>query len=378
MVIPELECLTCLCGQTACRRARTSRLKRPASFRTRAASSRRCTAAGSGRCASTPGSGRPRSPTQRYRYLLAQGVSGLSVAFDLPTQMGYDSDHPLAAGEVGRGRRGDRLDRGHGGAVRRHPARPRVDLDDHQRHGDHPAGDLRRRRAAAGRRRRGSCRARFRTTSSRSTSRAAPTSTRRAPSLRIVTDIFAYCERELPNWNTISISGYHIREAGSTAVQEVAFTLANAIAYVAGGRRRGTRRRPLRPAPVVLLQRAQRLPRGGRQVPRGAPAVGAHHARAVRRARTRAPCSCASTRRRPAARSPPSSRTTTSSAWRSRRWPRCWAARSRCTATAATRRWHCRPRRRRASPCGRSRSSPRSPAWPTRSTRWAAPGRSRR
>ena len=87
----------------------------------------------------------------------------------------------------------------------------------------------------------------------------------------------------MPQWNTISISGYHIREAGSTAVQEVAFTLANAIAYVAGGRRRRPRRQRVRPAAVVLLQRAQRLPRGDRQVPRRAAAVGAHHARPLRR-----------------------------------------------------------------------------------------------
>ena len=87
----------------------------------------------------------------RYRYLLAQGVSGLSVAFDLPTQMGYDSDHPLAAGRSRPGRRRDRLDRRHGGAVRRHPARPRLDVDDHQRHGHHPAVALHRRRATPGR-----------------------------------------------------------------------------------------------------------------------------------------------------------------------------------------------------------------------------------
>ena len=102
-------------------------------------------------------------------------------------------------------------------------------------------------------------------------------------SLRIVTDIFAWCERELPNWNTISISGYHIREAGSTAVQEVAFTFANAIAYRRGGARGRARRQPARPAAVVLLCRAQRLHRGGREVPRGAPALGAPHARPVRR-----------------------------------------------------------------------------------------------
>ena len=103
------------------------------------------------------------------------------------------------------------------------------------------------------------------------------------PSLRLVTDILAFGERELPHWNTISISGYHIREAGSTAVQEVAFTFANAIAYVQAALRRRSRREPVRPAAVVLLQRAQQFPRGDREVPRGAAAVGADHARPVRR-----------------------------------------------------------------------------------------------
>ena len=95
-------------------------------------------------------------------------------------------------------RRRHRLDRGHGRAVRRHPARRGLDVDDDQRDGDHPAGALRRRRQAAGRAARDARRARCRTTSSRNTSRAAPTSIRPAPSLRIVTDIFAFCERELP------------------------------------------------------------------------------------------------------------------------------------------------------------------------------------
>ena len=178
------------------------------------------------------GFGTAAESNQRYRYLLGQGVSGLSVAFDLPTQMGYDSDHALAAGEVGRV--GVAIDSIEDMAELFDgiPLDQRLDVDDDQRDGDHPARALRRGGAAAGRRASERCRARSRTTSSRSTSRAAPTSIRRAPSLRIVTDIFAYCERELPNWNTISISGYHIREAGSTAVQEVAFTFANAIAYV--------------------------------------------------------------------------------------------------------------------------------------------------
>ena len=169
---------------------------------------------------------------RRYRYLLAQGVSGLSVAFDLPTQMGYDSDHPLAQGEVGKvGVAIDSLD-DMARALRRHSARPRLDVDDHQRDGDHPAGAVRRGRRGG------------RTSPRRSLSGTIQNDILKEyvargtyiypprASLRIVTDIFAYCARELPNWNTISISGYHIREAGSTAVQEVAFTFAHAIAYV--------------------------------------------------------------------------------------------------------------------------------------------------
>src|SRR6187397_2978951 len=167
----------------------------------------------------------------RYRYLLDQGVTGLSVAFDLPTQMGYDSDHQLAAGEVGRV--GVAIDSIEDMAM----LFEAIPLDRvstsmtinstaiillalyvavARRHGvalDKISGtvqnDILKEYIARG------------------TYIYPP-----RHSLRIVTDIFAWCERELPNWNTISISGYHIREAGSTAVQEVAFTLAHGIAYV--------------------------------------------------------------------------------------------------------------------------------------------------
>jgi len=167
----------------------------------------------------------------RYRYLLAQGVSGLSVAFDLPTQMGYDSDHALAAGEVGRV--GVAID----------------SIDDMSALFDGiPLGDVSTSMTinataiillslyVAVARRQGVALDRLSGTIqndilkeyiARGTYIYPP-----RHSLRIVTDIFAWCEREVPNWNTISISGYHIREAGSTAVQEVAFTLANGIAYV--------------------------------------------------------------------------------------------------------------------------------------------------
>ena len=177
------------------------------------------------------GFGDARESNRRYRFLLEQGQTGLSVAFDLPTQMGYDSDHPMAFGEVGKV--GVAID----------------SLDDMELLFDRiPLGEV--------------------STSMTINSTAAillamyiavgekqgvPAESLNgtiqndilkeyiargtyiyppAPSMRIITDIFAYCKDRVPRWNTISISGYHIREAGSTAAQEIAFTLANGIAYV--------------------------------------------------------------------------------------------------------------------------------------------------
>ncbi len=102
------------------------------------------------------------------------------------------------------------------------------------------------------------------------------------PSMRLTTDTFRYASARLPRFNTISISGYHIREAGSTAVQELAFTLANGIAYVEAAIAAGPEGRRVRGAAVVLLQRPQRRVPGDREVPRRPPAVGAHHARPLR------------------------------------------------------------------------------------------------
>jgi methylmalonyl-CoA mutase N-terminal domain/subunit len=168
---------------------------------------------------------------KRYQYLLAQGVSGLSVAFDLPTQMGYDSDHPLAAGEVGRV--GVAIDSIEDMAA----LFDRIPLErvSTSMTINATAIILLSLYVAVAKRQGVPVRALSGTIQNdilkeyvaRGTYIYPP-----RPSLRIVTDIFAFCERELPNWNTISISGYHIREAGSTAVQEVAFTFANAIAYV--------------------------------------------------------------------------------------------------------------------------------------------------
>jgi len=167
----------------------------------------------------------------RYRYLLGQGVSGLSVAFDLPTQMGYDSDHPLAEGEVGRV--GVAID----------SVEDMAALFDGIPLGSVSTSMTINATAAillslyiAVARRQGVPAASLSGTIQNDIlkeyiARGTYIYPPRA-SLRIVTDIIAFCERDLPNWNTISISGYHIREAGSTAVQEVAFTLANGIAYV--------------------------------------------------------------------------------------------------------------------------------------------------
>ncbi len=168
---------------------------------------------------------------RRYRYLLANGVSGLSVAFDLPTQMGYDSDHPLAAGEVGRvGVAIDSIE----DMARLFDEIP-LDRVSTSMTINATAIILLSLYVAVARRQGVELTTLTGTIQNdilkeyvaRGTYIYPP-----RPSLRIVTDIFAFCERELPNWNTISISGYHIREAGSTAVQEVAFTFAHAIAYV--------------------------------------------------------------------------------------------------------------------------------------------------
>jgi methylmalonyl-CoA mutase N-terminal domain/subunit len=168
---------------------------------------------------------------RRYRYLLAQGVSGLSVAFDLPTQIGYDSDHPLAAGEVGRvGVAIDSLDDMatlfDGIPLDRVSTSMTINATAIIMLALYVA--VGRKQGIAPRQLSGTIQNDvLKEYVARGTYIYPP-----AASLRIITDIFAFCEREVPQWNTISISGYHIREAGSTAVQEVAFTFANAIAYV--------------------------------------------------------------------------------------------------------------------------------------------------
>jgi methylmalonyl-CoA mutase N-terminal domain/subunit len=177
------------------------------------------------------GFGSAEQSNARYRYLLAHGVTGLSVAFDLPTQMGYDSDHPLAAGEVGRvGVAIDSLE-DMAGLLDTIP----LDRVSTSMTINATAIILLSLYIAVARRQNVARSSLSGTIQNDILKEYIARGTYIYPpraSLRIVTDIFAFCERELPHWNTISISGYHIREAGSTAMQEVAFTFANAIAYV--------------------------------------------------------------------------------------------------------------------------------------------------
>lgn len=177
------------------------------------------------------GFGTAEESNQRYRYLLSQGITGLSVAFDLPTQLGLDADHPLAAGEVGRV--GVAI-----GSLRdmeRLFDRIRLDQVSTSMTINSTASTLLALYVLVADAQ-GANRAKLSGTIqndilkeyiARGTYIYPP-----RPAMRIITDVFAWAGRELPEWNTISISGYHIREAGSTAAQEIAFTLANAIAYI--------------------------------------------------------------------------------------------------------------------------------------------------
>jgi methylmalonyl-CoA mutase N-terminal domain/subunit len=177
------------------------------------------------------GMGTADDTNRRFRYLLEHGQTGLSTAFDLPTQMGYDSDHPLAEGEVGKtGVAIDSIDDMHrlfdgipldqvSTSMTINATAPILLLLYELVAAERGVGavdlqgtvqnDLLKEYAARG------------------TYIYPP-----GPSMRLITDLFAYCGEHIPRWNTISISGYHMREAGATAAQEIAFTLANGIAYV--------------------------------------------------------------------------------------------------------------------------------------------------
>ena len=168
---------------------------------------------------------------ERYRYLISQGISGLSVAFDLPTQMGYDSDHALALGEVGKAgvpirsladmeRLFDKIPLGQVSTSMTINATATILLAFYVAAARRQGADLQVLRGTVQN-------DILKEYVARGTYIYPPKS-----SMRIVTDLFAWTSRETPKWNPISISGYHMREAGATAVQEIAFTLGNAAAYI--------------------------------------------------------------------------------------------------------------------------------------------------
>jgi len=184
------------------------------------------------------GFGSAEETNRRYRYLLEQGQTGLSVAFDLPTQMGYDADAPTAYGEVGKVGvsissvddlaallDGIPLDRVSTSMTINATASILLGL----------YLVLGERQGVAAERLTGTVQNDIlKEYIARGTYIYPP-----GPSIRLITDLFAFCRERLPHWNTISVSGYHLREAGSTAVQEVAFTLSNAIAYLTAAREAG-------------------------------------------------------------------------------------------------------------------------------------------
>ncbi len=219
----------------------------PASSRTRAASGPTATATRPWTMRQYAGFGSAEETNERFRLLLERGQTGLSVAFDLPTQLGLDSDDVRALRRGRPHRRRDRLARRHAAAVRRHPARRGLDLDDDQRA-----------------RPRCCC---CSTSSPAEEQGVAPEDLRGTiqndvlkeyaargnyifpprPSMRLTVDIFRYCRERLPRFNTISISGYHIREAGSSAAQELGLHARQRHRLRRGGGRRRARGRSSSP-----------------------------------------------------------------------------------------------------------------------------------
>ena len=235
------------------------------------------------------GFGTAEETNERFRYLLGHGQTGLSTAFDMPSLMGHDSDHARSLGEVGReGVAIDTLD----------------DMETLFR--GIPLGGV-----------------------STSMTINAPAAIMLAfyvvaaenqgvgpeelagtiqtdilkeyiaqkewcfpidPAMRLVTDMVEYCSERMPRWHPISISGYHIREAGSTAQQELAFTLKDGFTYIEWALERGLDIDDFAPAPELLLQRAHRFLRGDREVPRRAAHLGPRTPRHLRRQVASARC----------------------------------------------------------------------------------------
>ena len=305
------------------------------------------------------GFGSAQQTNERFKFLLAHGQTGLSTAFDFPTLMGYDSDHERSLGEVGQV----------GVAI--------SSLQDMETLFDSiPIGDVSTSMTingpapimlgfyiAAGERQ-GVDPAKLRGTIQNDILKEYQAQhawlVPCEPALRMITDVFAHCARRAPQFNTLSISGYHIREAGSTAAQELAFTLANGMEYVRRGVAIGLDVDQFAPrlsfffdAHLDFFEEVAKF-RAARRIwaKKMRDVFGAKDPRSwMMRFHTQT-AGVSLTAQQPR---------TTSCARRSRPSRPCSAARSRCTRTRWTRRWRCRPRRPSRSRCGHSRSSPRRP-----------------
>ncbi len=227
------------------------------------------------------GFGSAEETNRRFKYLIQQGQTGLSVAFDLPTQIGYDSDHELAAGEVGKV--GVAIDSVEDLAQLFYG----IDLSTVSTSMtiNSPAAILLAMYLAVAERQ-GADISKLRGTIQNDILKEYPARGTYifppAPSMRIITNIFAFCNRHVPLWNTISISGYHIREAGSTAVQEVAFTLANGIAYVQAAIDAGLDVNSFGARLSFFFQLSSGFPRGSGEIQGGASHVGPNYEGAFR------------------------------------------------------------------------------------------------
>ena len=303
------------------------------------------------------GFGNAKQTNERYHFLLAQGQMGLSVAFDMPTLMGYDSDAPQSLGEVGKcGVAIDSL------------------ADMEQLFDGIDMGAITTSMTING----PACIALAQyiaAAEKKGIPRSALGGTIQAdilkeyiaqkewifpprPHVRIIVDMMKFCTEQMPKWNTISISGYHIREAGSTAVQELAFTLADGFAYVEAAMKAGMDVDSVCAAPLVFLQLAHRLLRGDLQVPRGAAHLRAAHAREIRRERSALVAAAFPHANGRLQRDGAATARTTSCASPSKRWRRCSAGRSRCTRTRWTKCSRCRANVPSRSRCARSKCSP--------------------
>ena len=283
-----------------------------------------------------------------YRRNLAAGQKGLSIAFDLATHRGYDSDHPRVSGDVGMAGvaidsiydmrtlfAGIPLDQMSvsmtmNGAVLPVLALYIVAAEEQGVPPDKLAGTIQ-----------NDILKEFMV---RNTYIYPP-----KPSLRIISDIFSYTSAHMPKFNSISISGYHMQEAGATADLELAYTLADGVEYVRAGLAANLAIDRFAPQTFVLLRHRHELRHGDRQAARRARAVGEADERHSTRP-TSARCRCAPIARPRAGRSPRKTSSTMSRAPRSRRWRRRKAARNRCTPMRSTRRSLCRPISPPASP----------------------------